>query len=158
MYLYPKIWIYRLICSADRCQLLLSDNEGQVLQLANRLVNRGARTLHLHLPSIPSSYHPVFRLMIMIFLDNAAGIVRADILVLLLNTSPQVSLCNQTSYLVTSWRHLNILLYLVNLVHSGRARIDFLKLYCVILNIKIISYTQNIFNSITLQILAKTGS
>ncbi|XP_073948505.1 fatty acid synthase-like [Choristoneura fumiferana] len=52
----------RLICSADRCQLLLSDDEGQAIQLANTLVSRGARTLHLHLQSPPSSYHPVFTL------------------------------------------------------------------------------------------------
>ncbi|XP_052739226.1 fatty acid synthase [Bicyclus anynana] len=38
----------KITCSADRLQLLLSENDVLGIQLADRLISRGARNLHLH--------------------------------------------------------------------------------------------------------------
>ncbi|KAI8442369.1 hypothetical protein MSG28_005891 [Choristoneura fumiferana] len=38
----------RIVCSPDNCQIVLCDDVGLTLKLADRLVKRGARTLHLH--------------------------------------------------------------------------------------------------------------
>ncbi|XP_063540957.1 fatty acid synthase-like isoform X1 [Cydia strobilella] len=46
----------RLFCSSDHCQMLISDEEGLAIQLGDRLIKSGARTLHLHLPAPPSSH------------------------------------------------------------------------------------------------------
>ncbi|XP_063368614.1 fatty acid synthase-like [Cydia amplana] len=46
----------RLVCSPDHCQMLISDEEGPAIQLGDRLIKRGARTLHFHLPTPLSSH------------------------------------------------------------------------------------------------------
>ncbi|XP_063628534.1 fatty acid synthase-like [Cydia splendana] len=46
----------RLVCTPDHSQMLISDEEGPAIRLGARLIKRGARTLHLHLPTHLSSH------------------------------------------------------------------------------------------------------
>ncbi|XP_047999607.1 fatty acid synthase-like [Leguminivora glycinivorella] len=52
----PQPECSRLFCSSDHCHVLIGDEEGLAVQLGDRLIKRGARTLHLHLPTPPSSH------------------------------------------------------------------------------------------------------
>ncbi|KAL0867562.1 hypothetical protein ABMA27_008331 [Loxostege sticticalis] len=45
----------RITCSPDECHLVFSDDEFHGLQLADRLIERGARKLVLHFPTVPTS-------------------------------------------------------------------------------------------------------
>ncbi|KAI8442368.1 hypothetical protein MSG28_005890 [Choristoneura fumiferana] len=63
----------KIVCSPDNCQIVLCDDVGLTLKLADRLVKRGARTLHLHSTASDSRFSLALKYFAVINSDTSVG-------------------------------------------------------------------------------------